>query len=256
MTVPSIGEPRGILEIFVPGLFLLTNGILAAYFLPGNDASAKAVIDHITASAGLSFIVAIAMGYCLGVALRLLRTSSADRWSGFCLRLLGRLPFFHRSARFAIKGDKFPYPRIFARRVEELPEPAQVVYRDTWCPRPGQVPPLQHFDLLKQFISTIDERAAKEMYAAEALCRYVANSFYAILASLGAVTTTLVLRHTTPLIALTAPAVIYFLALLVISFNFRFLRMYEAETVFALAYRYHTTLQPLLHLAPNEPLPN
>src|SRR5713226_5483696 len=76
---------------------------------------------------------------------------------------------------------------MLARVARELPSEARVFYRDTWAiidtseaGKPKLRVSLFRFGFFKGLVGTLDERAAKEMYAAEMLVRHAANICYAL----------------------------------------------------------------------------
>ncbi len=240
MDIPSVGSPRGILELFLPGLFLLLNILLTLSFVSPDDATKK-ILSHLAANFGLTLLAAIPIAYCFGVSLRLLKTSPADRFSGWAIRATKK----GASPDFAIEGDKFPYRKGFKKRVERYLPPSALTFYDEVWDSPPYGTSLSRFDFYKNILRDISASAAKEIYAAEALCRYVANTVYAIGISVGFLSVALICcimyRNSVPL-ALPAPLIVYLLAVVIIVRNFRFLRMYEVETVFALAFLYRSDL--------------
>jgi len=57
MDIPGVGSPRGILEIFFPGVFLLWNLLLVCYFL-NPDTISRSFITGSVANVGLTAIAA------------------------------------------------------------------------------------------------------------------------------------------------------------------------------------------------------
>ena len=248
----------------MPGLFLLLNLLLAFYFLNPNDVT-KSVLTAAFSNIGFSALVAIPVGYCLGVAVRLLRTSTADRWSARVMRMLGRLPGQAHFTEYVPHEDRFPYPRAFRKRVlDRLPEPVEKFYKESWIKAERKSESqaddisLVRFDFYKTLLRDLSPTAAKEIHAAEALCRYVANTLYSIAISgaflLFVIVHKLWIGERAPL-ALTFPLAVYVLAVLAILPNLRFLRIYEVETVFALAFRYRDELAKIIWHVATPPLP-
>jgi|SRR5579864_8841410 len=248
-SIPGIGEIRGFFEIFLPGGFLLTNLVLVAYFFQGYDSHTKDFLDFLGGHEGIGAAVAVPISYLFGVCLRLLRTSSADELSAHCIRLTAVLlrPEL-REARKSFAGERFPYPKTIGQRWENLPHDALEFYGQYWSAEGGQRRDLTSFDFYKSVVESINERAAKEVSAAEALTRHSASMCYALMVSLIFLVVPVVIRlvrheFSVLLVCLFSG---YFLAFLGVIWNLRFLRAYEVETVIALSFIYRKEFKEII----------
>ena len=84
MTLPS-SSIRGFFEILMPGIFLVLNAAVTAYFLgavlsPGLQATLQPLWTLFTNPAVAIFLL-VAVGYPVGVVLRLLKSARIDRFS-------------------------------------------------------------------------------------------------------------------------------------------------------------------------------
>ena len=238
------GGLYGVLEILLPGLFLFLNLSLCVYWW--TDKTGKELIEYFAGHTGQDIIVAVPVGYCFGIALRLLRTRKADRWSGRVLRRF--------DPGFALKGDEFPYAELIKKRTIAYLHPDVKKFYDTvWTPGKHIQPNHVSFDFFKTVLTSIDPKSAANFLTAEALVRYVANTFYALLLSLMLLALVLAeqllfTRHFPPiLIALMAA---YLVAIFLILRNFRYLRLYEVEKVFNLAFHHRQHFLAGCPLAP------
>jgi len=241
MNIPAIGVVRGLFDVFVPGTFLLLNLILVVYLLPFADQDTKRFIEELASNSGTIFVLALCFGYLIGVLLRMLRTEFPDRCSAALLRR------FHSRARKK-NGDfqlwaieEFPYIGWIGEVCEKfLPPEALQFYKTAWAPRKRKGQNRQFFNYCKIMVNSVDERAATEFNAAEALSRYTAAMFFTlVLASLlVAITTTLHYFYFHIVSAgLIALLVVYLVAIAVILAYLRFLRVKEVEIVFAACFK-------------------
>jgi hypothetical protein len=92
----------------------------------------------------------------------------------------------------------------------------------------------------KVIIASNDERSANEIYAAEALTRYIAGMFYALTFAFILILSVLtfeILASGQFRYGLVVVLLAYFLAIIVIIQNFRRIRIKEVETIFAASFR-------------------
>jgi len=234
--VPPIGSTRGIFEIFVPGAFLLLNIAGAAYILPSSGNGAKLFISALASQPVPALAVLVCFGYLLGVVLRLLKTRAPDRWSGHFGCLLWKLKGQREKAEACLA--EFPYFTYFEKVVTpRLPDAAGKFYREFWGK--GAIPGnKEFFNYCKIIVNAMDERSGAEFYAAEALTRYVASMFYALLASFILVAVVELLIRSAGLLGLLG---VYFVAIIVILRHLRSLRVKEVETVFVATMRNYVT---------------
>jgi hypothetical protein len=233
--IPVVGGARGVFEIFVPGLFLFANLLIPLYALPWTRAGTLAAMQQF-ANPAAGLVLLVCFGYLLGVLLRLARADTPDRWSSWYLKR------YHRDAKlrdgsfaqFAV--DRFPYFEWLKQSCREnLPSTAFDYFNLEWAPRKLPWRNKRFFSLCKLAIVHTGNPIANEVYAAEALTRYVACMFYALVISLaiallaGAVSFPSTRSGGTAWLVLAA---LYASALWVIVKNYRFVRFKEVDTVF------------------------
>jgi hypothetical protein len=228
--VPSVGGTRGIFEIFVPGAFLLLNITWVAYVWPTTAGDIRQFITTIASQAVPGLAVLVCFGYLLGIVLRLLKTRVPDRWSGYFGWLLTEIMGQNGKPYL----EEFPYfTHIEKVAKHKLPEDAHHFYCQFWGKRAAG-DNREFFNYCKTIINAVDQRSAAEVYVAEALTRYVASMFYALLASF---ILALAAAAATSSRAWLVLACAYFVAIIVILRHLRFLRVKEVETVFAATLR-------------------
>ena len=240
MNIPTIGGTRGIFEIFVPGVFLLLNigGVL--YISPFVDPDTKKMILAALSNPVSGVIVAICFGYLIGVLLRLLRVDIPDGLSAAWLRRFSKSARNGKGQYKLFATESFPYIGwIEEASGEYLPANAIQFYKRFWAKRKKSGQNKQFINFCKIIIASNDERAAGEIYAAEALTRYIAGMFYALVFAFF-----LILVVFAPglfsgqfqnglIVILSA----YSLAILIIIQNFRRIRIKEVEAIFAASFR-------------------
>jgi len=210
----------------------------------------------------------VCFGYLLGIVLRLLKTERADTLSGFYRYLqfqVKRILFGQLAGLFLrplgillpkglnnhlhsivskIKGrsgianlEPFPYFAYLDKVVvRTLPISVQKFYDEFWgsCSTAGNK---AFFNYCKNTINSLDSKGAADIYASEALVRYVASMFYALAFSSCLVVAALI-ATARPEFSSFRPALwtflcVYLVALEVILSNLRPLRAKEVELVFA-----------------------
>jgi hypothetical protein len=218
--IPGVGTARGIFEIFVPGAFLLLNIIFVMYIWPTTGIQVKQFITTVASNSVLGIAVLVCFGYLLGVILRLLKTRAPDRWSGYFGWLISMLK--RKNGNYFL--EEFPYfTHIEKVAGSRLPEDAEKFYRDFWGLR-ATGGNREFFNYCKTMINAIDERSASEVFAAEALTRYIASMFYALLASLSLIGAAWIATSSRELLVLVC---IYVLAIIIILWHLRF--FYESK---------------------------
>ena len=237
MNIPTIGGTRGIFEIFIPGVFLLANLAGVAYFAPITDQATREMLIAILSNAASGLTIAICFGYLLGILLRLLKMEVPDNISAWYLQ------HFSSKARLAKKQyklyavEQFPYIGWIGEVCKEyLPPEATAFYKKNWAGRKRDGRNKQFFNFYKLLIASCDERAAAEVYAAEALTRYIAGMFYALISAniLIFITTIWVYFESGQILSgLLFILLLYSCAIFVIIQNFRRIRIKEVEIVFS-----------------------
>jgi hypothetical protein len=270
MNIPTIGGPRGIFEIFVPGVFLFLNFGLFSYLLPFVDQKTRDMVSEITNNSVLELVIAICFGYLIGILLRLLKTDQIDKLSS------GWLMVFDKNARIAATQNKtkekgkfiewlkhifnkgtpqdkklkyklyaieeFPYIGWLEYVSKEyLPPEAAEFYKSVWAPRKrGNKQNKQFFNFCKLVVTSKDEKAASEIYAAEALTRYIAGMFYALMTASLIIALTFVfvgLESGHWMTGLLLIMLAYAIAMIIIVQRFRKMRIREVEVIFATSYK-------------------
>ncbi|MBN2583608.1 MAG: hypothetical protein JXL80_11105 [Planctomycetes bacterium] len=281
MNVPAIGRVRGIFGIFVPGLFLLVNFSVCVYSAVDRTGDTGQFLRHCATEPTMGLVMAIGLGYLMGVILRLLQTDVADRCSAWWLRRFSlhvrqeelppadpaekginragqrvcrmvrvacrrlRRP---RGAPLLYATENFPYISWLGYVCKrDLPDEARAFYQDVWLPR-AQLhrSNREFFNFCKTILSSLDERASFEVFAAEDMSRYVAGMFYALIAAtlsmLGAFVV-MCLRGEFMGVFLVV-AGIYLFAVWRILNRFRILRIKETQTLFAAMFRHSDKFRP------------
>jgi hypothetical protein len=260
--VPSVGGARGIFEIFIPGAFLFIN--IAGVVYISTDAlhlPKDLFVQSLAAQPIPALTVLVTFSYLLGIVLRLLKAQVPDMLSGRYLWLGCRI----ESALFGSKKqpndylEEFPYFNYLDKLVaKKLPVHARDFYCNTWrkwatCSVESSSSPSQDTDSVKAaegkrteagptfynrefinycktIINSVDSKCSTEMYFTEAMTRYVASMFYALVFSIFVVFPAAIMAHMEGLLIF---PILYFLATLVILRNMRMLRVKEVEIVFA-----------------------
>ncbi|MGA7195129.1 MAG: hypothetical protein WBW94_16020 [Anaerolineales bacterium] len=246
MNIPTIGGTRGIFEIFVPGVFLLLNIGAAIYSLPYLDVHTQNLIITLASNSVLDLVVGICFGYLVGVLLRLIKTDSLDKFSAWWLRtfdknVLEKSSDGKRSYRLSAT-EGFPYVGWIGQVAGGyLPPEALHFYQKVWSKRQrASNQNKQFFNFCKLVVSCNDENAANEIYAAEALTRYIASMYYALLLGSLLIVITIVLRYFVLgqlVLGLFGLLAAYLLAIFIIVQRFRKMRIREVEVVFAASYK-------------------
>lgn len=241
MNIPTIGGTRGIFEFFVPGIFLLLNLGVAAYFFPYTDNETRNGITAVASNPALALIVAVSFGYLIGVVIRLFQTDLPDRLSAAWLRRFAR-DARQKDRKFKLWAtEQFPYFGWIEQVCKlYLPSVALDFYKKTWgCRKPGEQNK-QFFTFIKVMVGSNDERAADEMYAAEALSRYIAGMFYALFFACIFILITVIVAYLVSgqvLMGLVIVLITYVFVIAAILAHYRFIRIKEVEIVFAASFK-------------------
>lgn len=247
MNIPTIGGTRGIFEIFIPGVFLLANLGGVVYFSPITDQATRDLLVAIVTNPAAGLLVAICFGYLLGILLRLLRMEVPDNVSAWYLRRFSRKARFARGQYKLYAVEQFPYIGWIGEVCKQyLPDEAFTFYKKKWAERKREGRNKQFFNFYKLLIASCDERAAAEVYAAEALTRYIAGMFYALTFATTLIFLTalwIYLASGQILTGLIVIVLLYSYAIFEIIQNFRRIRIKEVETVFSASYMTMKTLE-------------
>ncbi len=239
MNIPTIGGSRGIFEIFVPGTFLLLNLSIIVYMFPFTDNETRRLIAAGASSPASALIIAISFGYLMGVLLRLFPIDFPDKLSANWLRLFTRPEHPKETRLWATEA--FPYIGWIGESSDLFLFPgAKNFYDKTWGNRKLLGQNKQFFNFIKVVISSIDEKAANEIYAAEALSRYISGMFYALSFSFLLMLITILISWAVNgqiLGGLIFIAVAYLFAMIAILARLRFIRIKEVEAVFAASFK-------------------
>ncbi len=268
----AIAEVRGFFETFMPGFFLLLHILLLVYCVaPPNTPAAgflKWLSNNVAAAASA---IGLPAGYVVGLALRLGRTSFADKISGWLVLLLPSgwkliasaedcwaneaVPQIFELER-PIRGrhaERIPYPAFMMARVaQSLSTQALDFYQTRWL-KEGKDETrrvvkmnLFRFNFFKTLLSSVDERAAKDLFAAEMMVRHVAHLCYALFFSALILSMSAIIsRHelATVLWWIFGGELFLLIGLLL---NLRLLRIGEVELVFSHCFRNRLALISLM----------
>lgn len=241
MNIPTIGGTRGIFEIFVPGVFLLLNIGVIIFIAPFEDQDTKNLLINALSNPVSGLIVAICFGYLIGVLLRLLKVDLPDRVSAAWLRQFSKHARKDNGEFRLYATEAFPYIGWIEEASQEyLPTNAAQFYKRVWSKRKKSGQNKQFVNFCKIIIASNDERSANEIYAAEALTRYIAGMFYALTFAFILILSFLtfeILASGQFRYGLVVILLAYFLAIVVIIQNFRRIRIKEVETIFAASFR-------------------
>jgi hypothetical protein len=250
MNVPTIGGARGIFEIFIPGVFLLLNLSVVVYLFPFTDDETKRLIAAGAANPVLVLAVGIVFGYLIGILLRLFRTDLPDKWSAWWLRKFVPYALEHKGEFKLWATEEFPYIGWLGVSCRQyLPSEVQAFYDKVWANRRQAGHNKQFFNFCKVMICSADEKAAIEIYAAEAMTRYISGMFYALAFASVLIFVTIILHYIVFGQALTGLVIIlaaYLFGIEEILRHFRFIRIKETETVFTASFRNRTIFEQSL----------
>jgi mannose-6-phosphate isomerase-like protein (cupin superfamily) len=238
MTLPS-SSIRGFFEILMPGIFLVLNAALTAYFLgavlsPGLQAALQPLWNLITNPAVAIFLL-VAVGYPVGVVLRLLKSARIDALSARYIRFLKP-----KTRNELYLTDHFFYGNwMYDKAHTRLPAEAARFYDDYWKDKytGDGTTNTTWFNFCKTIIAKNDIQSGLEIYAAEALSRFLAGSYYALQVSI-----VLMLANAVVAGLLLAPGAAILPALVALAYLFMFhiilsqyrlLRHKEVDTVFS-----------------------
>ena len=243
MDLPRIGGAKGVFDVFVPGLFLWLNLIGLLYLWPWSDETVKSAIEKsATTNLPPAITLSIVFGYLIGVLLRLLRCGRVDRISALWLRMFSRGARKNPEKRGVYKPfavEPFPYFKWIEYLCEHCYPEALDFFRNNWKPAAPSASDVrinrQFFNFRKNLINSQGGARAVEIYAAEALTRYMAGMFHALFVAAIAVIMTCVFRllKGQSVGGLLLIALAYLLATACILRNFRLIRLKEVEVVFA-----------------------
>lgn len=239
MELPKSGT-RGFFEILMPGVFLLLNmlGTFGLLMVTITDENQQKAVREFLISPTYALSLILSFGYLLGVVLRLFRTQIVDDWSGWFIGLvkpkLRDEPFIK---------DPFFFNDWMRKKCDERCDPlVGQFYERYWANRDtgNACKNTTFFNLCKTIINKVDPNSASEVFAAEALSRFVAGSCYAlcfalVLTLMDAVVVGIFISF----YMISLPVVIalfYLLLILGILWEFRFLRCKEVDVVFDACY--------------------
>lgn len=241
---------RGTFAIFAPGIFLLLNLATFIYLFPFTHDVMKDIAVTGVSYPVLSSLSIFIFGYLIGIVLRLITVDLVDRWSARWLRRFNRHTRQEDGAFRLFASEEFPYIGWIEEACKLcLPPEALVFYNNTWTKRNragwGNK---RFFNYCKNLINSVDEKSANEIYAAEALSRYMAGMFYAMLFAFCLILLAGILHY---IFFDKFDATIKFLAMVLFVYSFivvrilsrfRFIRIKEVETVFDATFRNRSTI--------------
>lgn len=240
MDVPAIGKAKGLFEIFIPGVFLLLNFTWMIYCLQYQYWSASNLYDSLKDNQILMLIIIIVFGYLTGVILWLFRADFPDELSASLRKFCGASEDFY--------NDQFPYIKSLGSIAKDyLPRESYSFYSNCWMPRLATSKNKYFFNFCKVLINAIDEKSAIEIYSSEALIRYLAAMFYALLISLFFLCFIMIVNSGLVPIGFISPfyqlapslkmdiisfIIFYLISLIVLLWHFRYMRFKEVQSVF------------------------
>jgi len=280
MNIPSLGSVRGFFEHFLPGFFMLGNlfvfGALAFF---QNTTMAcircpqKELLSMLDIGKQTVFLtIVIVTSYFVGVLMRLLKTGLPDRSSAWFLRFIKpnarRAYRIYKSkdpekmkmnaevlARHYCYFEEFPYVRWLGyvrKACFPRAKALSLFYENTWARileggRSGrQESNSQFLNLCKSLVLANDKDSWSDIYALEALVRFISGMFYAVLISIALILVGLVVAiirwDIGLMIFLDAFFCLYLVCMAAILGNLRMLRIKEVEQVFAATFAHRELL--------------
>jgi hypothetical protein len=198
-------------------------------------------------------IIAVVFGYLIGVLLRLFRPAFPDRLSAAWVRAFHRSSLRGEGRLECLAPEGFPYFDWIGEDCERYLPPGVVnFYKETWALKKHKGPGSPFFSFCKVIVTSEDERAAGEIYAAEALTRYMSGMFYALVFASLLILVIVVLQYVVLgqiMVGLIIVLAMYVFAVGVILSRFRFIRIKEVETVFAAAFKNRSLFQETVETA-------
>jgi hypothetical protein len=237
MNLPN-SNVRGFFEIIMPGIFLVFNAVLTAYFAtavisPEMRQIVETTLTYIANPVAASLLIVV-FGYPTGVVLRLLKTARIDSLSANYIRIL-----HPKLKNESYLTDDFFYSKWMLEKCNtRMPAGAAQFYKEYWADKDtgNQTVNTSFFNFCKLIVSKHDPQSGTEIFAAEALDRFLAGSFYALEVSIFLMFVNTLIAYTKlSMLAAFLPAAItitYYLLIHVILSQFRYLRCKEVETVF------------------------
>jgi hypothetical protein len=222
----------------MPGIFLLINIIVTLYlfivlFIPDSNKILNIILSIIN-SPVLGITLLIVFGYPLGVVLRLLKNEKIDQRSAKYIKLLKPK---YRNEDFL--NDHFFYNNwMYKKSLNRLPKAVGDFYKDYWNDKylDDGIINTAFINFCKTIILKFDPQCCNEIYAAEALSRFVAGSYYSLQTSIFLMIINSFLLN--KILSLQASFIAIFLILgysfllHVILSQYRFLRCKEVDTIF------------------------
>lgn len=251
---------RGAFAIFAPGIFLLLNLATFIYLFPFTHDVMKDIVVTGVSYPVLSSLSIFIFGYLIGIVLRLITVDLVDRWSARWLRRFNRGDR-QKDGHFKLYvSEEFPYIGWIEEACKlYLPPETLNFYNSAWGNRRrGGGGNKRFLNYCKNLINSVDEKSTNEIYAAEALSRYIAGMFYAMLFAFCLILLAGILHYiffgekfdaTIKFLAMVL--FVYSLIIVRILSRFRFIRIKEVEAVFDATFRNRSIIGKDLGLAGN-----
>jgi hypothetical protein len=243
---------QGLFEILLPGSFLLVN--VVAFLCIATGVSPLAQMMPSAEKWGIvEAIPVLGASYILGMVLRMLRTEIPDRISAWCLRHIPpRMPDKHDYLK-----ERFFYPKWMSERyIPSLPPAAREFFDELWGkhyqePDLGSPNPNTHFfNFIKTLLLAVNKETYAQLVASEAVNRFVASSFWALLICTGLLLVDgclLLVEGAGPVFWFCIMmSVIYLAVLYGIIRHFRFIRCKEVTFLFCASFAHREEIMKLL----------
>jgi hypothetical protein len=243
---------QGLFEILLPGSFLFVN--LIVFVCVTGGAGSLDQLRGVAEKWGLvEAIPILGVSYILGMILRMFRTEIPDLVSAWCL---GHIPPRLKEPNYL--KDRFFYKEWMTERyMPSLKLPAATkFFKEEWAYRyqdPGlglRNPNTQFINFMKTMLLTIDKDISAQLSATEAVSRFVASSFWALLICAGLLTIDSCLllaqgRGDEARVSLVL-LLVYVAVLYGVVRHFRYLRCKEVCMVFDASFAHRNDLRKLL----------
>lgn len=233
----TLGGTGNLFHVLVPGVFLVLNLAACMYWLPFLNIDQRSELEKLLGNPVLGVTVVLAFGYLAGVILRIFRSEFPDRLSAIFLQRTDSAARNPKASAAGYAHNRFPYTPWMQEISHRLPPDAQKFYDNVWKNYDSK----DFLNFAKLLVVSEDERAAGEIHAAESLCRYISGMFYAVFVATASCLFVVVAQlfgdeSSCDVVPITLVAV-YFVTIVGILRNYRFMRIKEVQTVFYASFK-------------------